>query len=170
EVNMPQDNIKRAVQKGTGELPGESYEEITYEGYAPGGVAVMINVLTDNRNRTGPEIRHAFEKFGGNMGATGAVAWMFERKGIISVDADKISEDDLLEKALDAGATDVRRVEKIFEITTAPAQMDAVRDALARTSVPITEAQVTYVPQSRSEEHTSELQSPYDLVCSLLRE
>src|SRR6266550_1815317 len=113
EVNMPQDNIKRAVQKGTGELPGESYEEITYEGYAPG-----------------------------------AVAWMFDRKGIISVDADKISEDDLLEKALEAGATDARRVEKVFEITTAPAQMDAVRDALARAGVPITEGQVTYVPQS----------------------
>ena len=148
EVNMPQDNIKRAVQKGTGELPGESYEEIMYEGYAPGGVAVMISVLTDNRNRTGPEVRHTFEKFGGNMGASGAVAWMFERKGIISVDADKISEDDLLEKALDAGAADVRRVEKAFEITTAPAQMDEVRDALARSGVPIAEGQVTYVPQS----------------------
>ena len=109
EVNMPQDNIKRAVQKGTGELPGESY---------------------------------------GNMGSSGAVAWMFDRKGIISVDADKISEDDLLEKALEAGATDARRVEKVFEITTAPAQMDAVRDALARAGVPITEGQVTYVPQS----------------------
>jgi YebC/PmpR family DNA-binding regulatory protein len=148
EVNMPQDNIKRAVQKGTGELPGESYEEVTYEGYAPGGVAVMVHVLTDNRNRTGPEIRHTFEKFGGNMGTSGAVAWMFERKGIISVDADKISEDDLLEKALDAGAADVRRAEKVFEITTAPAQMDAVRDALSRGRVPITEGQVTYVPQS----------------------
>jgi len=148
EVNMPQDNIKRAVQKGTGELPGESYEEITYEGYAPGGVAVLIHVLTDNRNRTGPELRHAFEKFGGNMGSSGAVAWMFDRKGVISVDAGKISEDDLLEKALEAGATDARRVEKVFEITTAPAQMDEVRDALARAGVPITEGQVTYVPQS----------------------
>jgi YebC/PmpR family DNA-binding regulatory protein len=146
--NMPKDNIERVIKRAAGEKSGPGFEEITYEGYAPGGVAVMINVLTDNRNRTGPEIRHVFEKFGGNMGAAGAVAWMFERKGIISVEADKISEDDLLEKALDAGAADVRRVEKIFEITTAPAQMDAVRDALARTSVPITEAQVTYVPQS----------------------
>ena len=109
EVNMPADNIKRAVQKGTGELPGESYEEITYEGYAPGGVAVLVAVLTDNRNRTGPEIRHTFEKFGGNMGSAGAVAWMFERKGVIHVDAEKISEDDLLDKALEAGATDMRR-------------------------------------------------------------
>jgi YebC/PmpR family DNA-binding regulatory protein len=148
EVNMPAENIKRAVQKGTGELPGESYEEITYEGYAAGGVAVMVQVLTDNRNRTAPEVRHTFEKGGGNMGASGAVAWMFDRKGIILVDADKIGEDDLMAKALDAGATDMRRAEKVFEITTAPAEMDAVRDALAKAGVPILEAQVTYVPQS----------------------
>ena len=148
EVNMPQDNIKRAIQKGTGELPGESWEEITYEGCAPGGVAVMIQVLTDNRNRTAPEIRHTFEKSGGNMGSSGAVAWMFDRKGIILVDADKIGEDDLMGKALDAGATDMRRTEKVFEITTAPAEMDAVRDALVKASVPILESQVTYVPQS----------------------
>ena len=148
EVNMPQDNIKRAIQKGTGELPGESYEEIMYEGYAPGGVAVLIQVLTDNRNRTAPEIRHTFEKSGGNMGSSGAVAWMFDRKGVILVDADKIGEDDLMAKALDAGAADMRRTEKVFDITTAPAEMDAARDALARAGVPILEAQVTYVPQS----------------------
>jgi YebC/PmpR family DNA-binding regulatory protein len=145
---MPQDNIKRAIQKGTGELPGESWEEITYEGYAAGGVAVMTQVLTDNRNRTAPEIRHTFEKFGGNMGSAGAVAWMFDRKGIILVDADKIGEDDLMGKALDAGATDMRRTEKVFEITTSPVEMDAVRDALVKAAVPILEAQVTYVPQS----------------------
>ena len=148
EVNMPQDNIKRAIQKGTGELPGESYEEITYEGYAPGGVAVMVQVLTDNRNRTAPEIRHTFEKGGGNMGSSGAVAWMFDRRGIITVDAEKIGEDDLMAKALDAGATDMRRVEKVYEITTGPAEMDTVRDALQKAGVPILEAQVTYVPQS----------------------
>ena len=148
EANMPQENIKRAIQKGTGELPGESYEEVTYEGYAPGGVAVLIHVLTDNRNRTGPEIRHVFEKQGGNLGSAGAVAWMFERKGVIHVDAEKISEDDLLAKALDAGATDMRRAEKVFEITTAPAEMDQVRDALLRAGVPVLEARVTHVPKS----------------------
>jgi YebC/PmpR family DNA-binding regulatory protein len=148
EANMPQDNVKRAIQKGTGELPGEAYEEITYEGYAPGGVALMVRVLTDNRNRTAPEIRHTFEKYGGNMGASGAVAWMFERRGIIQVDAAKISEDDLLAKALDAGATDLRRMEKAFEITTAPAEMDAVRAALVQAGVPVLEAEVTFVPQS----------------------
>jgi YebC/PmpR family DNA-binding regulatory protein len=167
EANMPADNIKRAVQKGTGELPGESYAEITYEGYAPGGVAVMIDVLTDNRNRTGPEIRHTFEKFGGNMGSSGAVAWMFERKGIITADAEKISEDELLDKALEAGATDLRRVEKAFEITTAPAQMDAVRDALAQARVPIVEAQVTYVPQSTVRVEGKEATSVVKLIEAL---
>ncbi|HEV8616782.1 MAG TPA: YebC/PmpR family DNA-binding transcriptional regulator [Methylomirabilota bacterium] len=148
EANMPQDNIKRAVQKGTGELPGEQYEEMTYEGYAPGGVAVMIEVLTDNRNRTAPEIRHTFEKYGGNLAASGAVAWMFERTGLIHVDAEKISEDALLDRALEAGATDLKRVEKAFEITTAPAQMEAVREALQKAKVPVLEGEVTYVPQS----------------------
>ena len=148
EANMPQDNIKRAVQKGTGELPGEQYEEMTYEGYAPGGVAVMIEVLTDNRNRTAPEIRHTFEKYGGNLAASGAVAWMFERTGLIQVDAEKISEDALLDKALEAGATDLKRVEKAFEITTAPAQMEAVREALQKAKVPVLAGEVTYVPQS----------------------
>jgi YebC/PmpR family DNA-binding regulatory protein len=148
EANMPHDNIKRAIQKGTGELPGEAYEEITYEGYAPGGVAVMVRVLTDNRNRTAPELRHTFEKFGGHMGAAGAVAWMFERKGLVQVDAEKISEDDLLGRALDAGATDMRQVEKVFEITTAPAEMDAVRGVLEKSGVPVQTAEVSYVPQS----------------------
>lgn len=148
DANMPHDNIRRAIQKGTGELPGESYEEVTYEGYAPGGVAVLVRVLTDNRNRTAPEIRHTFEKYGGNMGSQGAVAWMFERKGVIQVDADRIDEDELLAKALDAGATDMRRVEKTFEITTAPGEMDAVRSALEAAGVPVREAEVTFVPQS----------------------
>jgi len=148
EANMPQENIKRAIQKGTGELPGESYEEINYEGYAPGGVAVLVQVVTDNRNRTGPEIRHTFEKQGGTMGSAGAVAWMFERKGVIHVDAERIGEDDLLAKALDAGATDMRAAEKVFEITTTPAEMDAVREGLVAASVPVLEARVTFMPKS----------------------
>jgi YebC/PmpR family DNA-binding regulatory protein len=147
-ANMPADNIRRAIQKGTGELPGESYEEITYEGYAPGGVAVLVNVLTDNKNRTGPEIRHLFERYGGHMGTAGSVGWMFERRGIIQVGAERIQEDDLLEKALEAGASDVRAVEKTFEITTAPAEMEAVRVALERQGVPVLEAQVAMLPQS----------------------
>jgi YebC/PmpR family DNA-binding regulatory protein len=148
EANMPHDNIKRAIQKGTGELPGESYEEILYEGYAPGGVAVMVRVLTDNRNRTAPEVRHVFEKHGGNMGSSGAVAWIFDRRGVIQVDADKVAEDDLLGKALEAGAADMRRAEKVFEIITGPGEMDAVRAALERDRVPVLQGEVTFVPQS----------------------
>jgi YebC/PmpR family DNA-binding regulatory protein len=148
EANMPHDNIRRAVQKGTGELPGEAYEEITYEGYAPGGVAVLVRVLTDNRNRTAPEVRHVFEKQGGNMGSAGAVAWMFERRGVIQVDAETIAEDDLLALALEAGASDMRRVEKTYEIVTAPGEMDAVRAALERANVSVRAAEVTFVPQS----------------------
>lgn len=167
DANMPAENVKRAVQKGTGALPGESYEEITYEGYAAGGVAIMIRVLTDNRNRTAPELRHAFEKYGGNMGASGAVAWMFDRKGIIRVDADKISEDDLMAVALDAGAADMTRVEKAFEITTAPAEMDAVRTALEKARVPVLDAEVTYVPQSTVRVEGKEAPSVLHLIEAL---
>ncbi len=147
-ANMPADNIRRAIQKGTGELPGEQYEEITYEGYGAGGVAVLVRTLTDNKNRTGPEIRHVFEKNEGRMGTAGCVAWMFDRRGIIQVDADKVKEDDLLEKALDAGATDVKQIEKVFEITTTPDEMEAVRQALERQGMPVLEAKVDMVPQS----------------------
>jgi YebC/PmpR family DNA-binding regulatory protein len=147
-ANMPADNIKRAIQKGTGELPGEQYEEITYEGYGPGGVAVLLRVLTDNKNRTGPEIRHLFEKNSGHLGTAGCVAWMFERRGMIEVDTMRVKEDDLLEKALEAGATDVKQVEKVFEITTAPDEMERVRQALERQGVPILAGQVDMVPQS----------------------
>jgi YebC/PmpR family DNA-binding regulatory protein len=146
--NMPADNIKRAIQKGTGELPGEQYEEITYEGYGPAGVAVLLRVLTDNKNRTGPEIRHLFEKQGGRMGTAGCVAWMFERRGLITVDAQRIKEDEVLEKALEAGAADVKAIEKVFEIATAPDEMESVRQTLESQSVPVLEAQIDMVPQS----------------------
>jgi YebC/PmpR family DNA-binding regulatory protein len=147
-VNMPADTLKRAIQKGTGELPGETYEEITYEGYGPGGVAVMVKVLTDNKNRTAPEIRHTFAKFGGNLGEVGSVGWMFERKGIIQVDAARVDEDELLGLALDAGAADMRRADAVFEITAVPADLEEVRRALEGRGVPIQSAEVTYVPQS----------------------
>ncbi|OGL07064.1 MAG: transcriptional regulator [Candidatus Rokubacteria bacterium RIFCSPHIGHO2_02_FULL_69_13] len=147
-ASMPADNIKRAIQKGTGELPGETYEEVTYEGYGPGGVALMIRVLTDNKNRTAPEIRHVFEKNGGNLGQVGCVAWMFERKGVIQVDAERIGEDELLGPALDAGASDMRRVEKVYEITTTPDEMESVRRALEERKVPVLEAEVSMVPLS----------------------
>jgi YebC/PmpR family DNA-binding regulatory protein len=148
EANMPQDNIRRAIQKGLGELPGEAYEEALYEGYAPGGVAVMVHALTDNRNRTTSEIRHVFEKFGGHMGGAGAVAWMFERRGVIQVDAERITEDDLLARALEAGAADLKRVDKVYEVYTTPNQLEGVRGALEAARVPVLRAEVTLVPQS----------------------
>ncbi|HEX2500911.1 MAG TPA: YebC/PmpR family DNA-binding transcriptional regulator [Methylomirabilota bacterium] len=147
-VNMPADTLKRAIQKGTGELPGETYEEITYEGYGVGGVAVMVKVLTDNKNRTAPEIRHTFSKFSGNLGEVGSVGWMFERKGIIQVDAARVDEDELLGLALDAGASDLRRMDQHFEVTATPQDLEGVRRALEERGVPIQSAEVTYVPQS----------------------
>jgi YebC/PmpR family DNA-binding regulatory protein len=147
-ANMPADNIKRAVQKGTSGLPGEQYEEITYEGYGPGGVAVLVRVLTDNKNRTGPEVRHIFEKQSGRMGTAGCVAWMFDRRGVIQVDAAKAREDEVLEQALEAGASDVRTVEKVYEITTTPDDMDSVRHTLEAKGLPVLEADVAMVPQS----------------------
>ena len=147
-VNMPADTLKRAIQKGTGELPGETFEEIMYEGYGPGGVAVMIKVLTDNKNRTAPEIRHTFTKFSGNLGEVGSVGWMFERKGIIHIEAARVDEDELLGLALDAGAADMRRADSVFEVTAAPQDLENVRRTLEGRGVPIQSAEVTYVPQS----------------------
>ena len=147
-VNLPADTLKRAIQKGTGELPGETYEEVIYEGYGPGGVAVMVKVLTDNKNRTAPEIRHAFTKFGGNLGEVGSVGWMFERKGVIQVDASRVDEDELFALALDAGAADMRRVDGAHEIATGPSELEGVRRVLEERGVPIQSAEVAYVPQS----------------------
>jgi YebC/PmpR family DNA-binding regulatory protein len=147
-VNMPADTLKRAIQKGTGEIPGETYEEVTYEGYGPGGVAIMIKVLTDNKNRTAPEIRHAFTKFSGNLGEVGSVGWMFERKGLIQIDASRVDEDELLALALDAGAADMRRLDSVHEIVTGPSELERVRRTLEERGVPIQSAEVAYVPQS----------------------
>lgn len=169
-ASMPQENIKRATQKGTGELPGETYEEVTYEGYGPGGVAIMTRVLTDNKNRTGPAIRHLFEKHGGNLGAMGCVGWMFERKAVIQVDAERIGEDELLTVALEAGAADMRRVEKVYEITTASDGMEQVRRALEAAGVPVLEAQVTMVPLSTVRVEGKDAQAVLRLVETLEEE
>jgi YebC/PmpR family DNA-binding regulatory protein len=166
-ANVPQENVKRAIQKGTGELPGEQYEEITYEGYAAGGVAVMVHVLTDNRNRTAPEIRHTFEKHAGHTGTSGAVAWMFERKGLIHVDAGKIAEDDLMALVLDAGALDMRRIENTYEIITPPGEMDTVRTALEAKRVPVIDAQVVFAPQSTVRVEGKEAHSVLRLIEAL---
>jgi YebC/PmpR family DNA-binding regulatory protein len=163
-VNMPGDTLKRAIQKGTGELPGETYEEVTYEGYAPGGVAVMVKTLTDNKNRTAPEIRHAFSKFGGNLAEVGSVGWMFERRGVVQVEASRVDEDELLTLALEAGAADMRRTDQAFEITTGVPEFEAVRQALEQRGITALSAELTYVPQSTVRLEGKEAQQVLRLV------
>jgi YebC/PmpR family DNA-binding regulatory protein len=147
-VNMPWDNIDRAIKKGTGELEGSIYEELTYEGYGPGGAAIISEATTDNPNRTVAEIRHAFSRNGGNLGATNSVAWMFDRKGQIYLDATKSDEDATLEAALDAGAEDFAREGDQYIVTTAPATFHAVQDALAGRKLAIDSAELTMVPRN----------------------
>jgi YebC/PmpR family DNA-binding regulatory protein len=131
-VNMPNDNIARAIRRGTGEEPGVSYEEVTYEGYGPGGAAVIVETVTDNRNRTVGEIRHMFGKHGGNLGAENSVAWMFDRKGYIVIEKSKVDEETLMAAALDAGADDLRDDGESWEVLTAPAAFDAVSEAIRK--------------------------------------
>jgi YebC/PmpR family DNA-binding regulatory protein len=146
--NMPKDNIERAVKKGTGELEGVNYDESIYEGYGPGGAAVLIESLTDNKNRTVADIRHIFSKAGGNMGESGCVAWMFDKKGYIAVENKAVEEEALMEAALDAGAEDIREDDSNFEIITAPEDFEAVKTAIDGASIPYLVAEVTMLPQS----------------------
>ena len=150
EANMPQDNIKRAIQKGTGELPGVSYDEITYEGYGPGGVALLIECLTDNKNRSVSEVRHVLSKNNGSMGETGCVSWMFTQKGYILVDKTGADEDTLMTVALDAGAEDMKSDpdESNYEIITAPQDFEAVKKGLQDKGVKFENAEVTMIPQT----------------------
>ena len=142
--NMPADNIKRAIQRGTGELEGVSYEEITYEGYGPGGVAVIVDVLTDNKNRAVSEIRHAFSKNGGNLGAEGAVSWMFTKKGVIAVDK-SVNEEKLTEVVLEAGADDLSDEGEHWEVLCEPKQFEAVTEALKAAGIKPEHAEVTMI-------------------------
>jgi YebC/PmpR family DNA-binding regulatory protein len=147
-VNMPADNIKKAVQRGTGELPGVTYEEITYEGYGPGGAAVIIETLTDNKNRTVGELRHMLEKYNGNLGSTNSVAWMFEKKGYIVVEKAAADEEKLLNTALEAGADDMRDDGESWEVLTDPSAFEAVRDAVKGLGIEPASAQVAMLPQN----------------------
>ena len=146
--NMPADNIERAVKKGTGALEGISYEEVVYEGYGPGGVAIYVQCLTDNKNRTASEIRNIFAKKSGNMAGAGSVAWLFEHKGLIVVSQDKATEDQLMELALNAGAEDLSKAENKFEILTSPADFEAVKKALDGTHVPYETAILQMIPKN----------------------
>jgi YebC/PmpR family DNA-binding regulatory protein len=147
-VNMPADNIKRAIQRGTGELPGVSYEEITYEGYGPGGAALIIEVLTDNRNRTVGEMRHLLAKHGGNLGEANSVAWMFEKKGYIVVDKSKAGEETLMAAALDAGADDMRDDGDSWEVVSPPEAFQTVLEAVKALGVEPAAAEIAMLPQN----------------------
>ena len=146
--NMPKDNIERAIKKGTGELEGAVYEEISYEGYGPGGVAVLVDCMTDNKNRTVADIRHAFSKSGGNLGETGCVSWMFDKKGSIMVDKDNTDEEELMDKALEAGAEDVVEEDNVYQVITAPEDFETVREALEADGMKFIEASITMIPQN----------------------
>lgn len=146
--NMPKDNIERAIKKGTGELEGVQYEETTYEGYGPGGAAVIVESLSDNKNRAVADIRHIFAKRGGNMGENGCVSWMFDKKGYFAVSGADITEEKLMEVALEAGAEDVRQDGENFEVITAPEDFETVRESLEKAGVPFSDAEVTRLPQN----------------------
>jgi YebC/PmpR family DNA-binding regulatory protein len=150
-VNMPKDNVERGIKKGTGELEGVNYEEILYEGYGPGGVAVLVECMTDNRNRTVAEIRSFFSKSGGNMGEAGCVAWMFDKKGSILVDKENIEEEKLMDMGIEAGAEDVVDDGNVFQVLTAPEDFDAVRESLEGADLEFIEAGVSMVPKNEVE-------------------
>ncbi len=147
-VNMPADNIKKAIQRGTGELPGVSYEELTYEGYGPGGAALIVEVLTDNKNRTVGEIRHTFSKHGGNLGESNSVAWLFSKKGYVVVDKSAADEEQLLNAVLEAGGDDLRDDGDTWEIICDPAAFEAVRDAVKTLGIEPASAEVAMLPQN----------------------
>ncbi len=147
-ANMPADNIKRAIQKGTGELPGVTYEDVTYEGYGPGGVALIIESVTDNKNRTVSEIRHLLERHSGKLGAANSVAWMFHRKGIFRIPRSTYDEDTLMNIAIDAGANDMKTEDDLYEIVTTPESFEAVKQALEAQGIRFEEAEIQRVPEN----------------------
>ncbi len=146
--NMPKDNIERAIKKGTGELEGVNYEELTYEGYGPGGVAMLVEVLTDNKNRTVADVRHVFSKYNGNLGENGCVSWMFEKKGLITIEKDRVDEDRLIEVSLDAGALDVKDTGKEFEVTTDLMSFEDVRKAIEGAGFKYNYSDITMGPKN----------------------
>lgn len=148
QANMPKDTIEKAIKKGTGDLGDISYEDVLYEGYAPGGIAIMMDGLTDNRNRTGPEIKKIFEKRGGSLGASGCVAWMFEKKGVFAVNTADVEEDDLMEVVLTAGADDMENLGEIFEVTCEPAAFEEIKGALAENEIVMQSSELAMVPQN----------------------
>ena len=166
-ANMPQDNIKKAVQKGTGELPGVSYDETSYEGYGPGGAAVILEIVTDNKNRTVAEIRHLFSKYNGNLGETGCVGWIFDKRGQIIIDKTNSDEDKLMELVLEAGAEDLLTSDEAFEVITTQDTFEDVKTAIESAGIEYSEAQVTRVPQTTVKLEGSKAESMIKLMMAL---
>lgn len=148
EVNMPMENIKRAIMRGTGQIPGSAYEEIVYEGYGPGGIAVMIEATTDNKNRTFNELRVILERYGGNMGTTGCVSWLFERKGYITVDKNTVSEEEIFNIAVEAGAEDIKLEGDVYEIITTPESFEGVKERLKEKGINLSSSELTMLPKN----------------------
>ena len=147
KFNMPKENIERAIKRGTGEIEGSSYEEVTYEGYGPGGVAIIVKCLTDNRNRAASEVRHAFSKHGGNLGTSGCVSWMFERKGVITIPGNA-DEEELMMAAIDAGAEDIKQEDGEFVVYTEPSNLENVKESLEKSGIKVEEAKLDLIPQN----------------------
>ncbi len=167
KFNMPKENIERAIKRGTGELQGESYEEITYEGYGPGGVAVIVKCLTDNRNRTASEVRHVFSKYGGNLGTSGCVSYLFNRKGVITVDAEKYDEETVMMAAIEGGAEDVVREEDKFVIYTEPSELEQVRKAVVDAGIEVEEAKLDLIPTTTTRVEGETAQKVLKLLMAL---
>jgi YebC/PmpR family DNA-binding regulatory protein len=166
-VNMPADNIKRAIQKGTGELEGASYEEITYEGYGPSGIAILVDASTDNKNRTSSELRAIFSKSGGNMGEAGCVSWMFEKKGTISVTKEGIDEETLMTLVLELGADDIQAIDDNYEIITSPESFEKVRAGLEAKNIKLENAEVTMIPKNYITINNEEAEKVLSLIEAL---
>ncbi|MCI0413111.1 YebC/PmpR family DNA-binding transcriptional regulator [bacterium] len=167
QTNMPGDNIKRAIQKGTGELPGVQYEEITYEGYGPGGIAILVEAMTDNKNRTVSEMRYVFSRNNGNMGEAGSVSWMFSKKGSIVIDKNAVDEEKLMEIALEAGADDIQEDSGNFEVLTTPEAFHKVTAALQASEIPTVSAELAMIPQTWIQVTGKEAQQVLKLVEAL---
>ncbi len=169
-ANVPNDNIERIIKKAAGESGGAEYEELIYEGYGPNGVAVIVETLTDNRNRTAGDIRHYFDKCGGNLGQSGSVMFMFDRKGVIAIEAEGKDEDEVMEAALEAGAEDFDFDGDIFEITTAPNDLGTVRDALEEKGYSFVSAEVQYIPQTMTSIDDLEAREKMEKLIDMLEE
>ncbi len=167
KFNMPKENIERAIKRGTGEIAGEAYEEVTYEGYGPGGVAIIVKCLTDNRNRTASEVRHAFSKHGGNLGTSGCVSYLFERKGVITVSAEKFDEDTVMMAAIEAGADDVVREDDKFVVYTEPSTLEDVRKGLIEAGVEVEEAKLDMIPTTTTRVEAETAQKVLKLLMAL---